>query len=281
MKKTPIDTIQKIHEEQRKFFGTHRTKETDFRINQLKKFRQVIFDNEERILTALWKDLHKSREEAYLTEIAIVLQEIDLHIKKLEKWSKPKKVPTPVHLRPSSSRIYFEPLGQALIIAPWNYPFQLLMNPLVGAISAGCCAILKPSEFTMNIATVMEDIVKEAFDETYVALVQGGQQVGEALLNLKFDLIFFTGSTRVGKIVMKAAAEFLTPVILELGGKSPCIVDHTANIDLAAKRIVWGKTINAKPNLYRSRLPAGTEICKRSAPSKNRKASARNVRGRH
>lgn len=245
MQETPISQIQNIYARQREFFSSHKTKEVDFRINKLKKLRQAVIDYEDKIVSALWRDLHKSSEEAYLTEIVIVLQEIDFHVKNLQKWSRPKKVPTPVYLQPSSSKIHFEPLGQALIIAPWNYPFQLLMNPLVGAISAGCCSVLKPSEFTSNVASVMEEMVKKTFEEDYIALVQGGQQTGEELLRHKFDIIFFTGSTRVGKIVMKAAAQFLTPVILELGGKSPCIVDQTANIDLAAKRITWGKTINA------------------------------------
>jgi aldehyde dehydrogenase (NAD+) len=237
--------IERIHKIQYGFYATHQTRSIEFRIQQLKKFRKAINNYEEKIVEALWKDLKKSEEEAYLTEISIVTQEIDLHIKKLKTWAKSKKVSTPVHLWPSSSRINYEPLGVSLIIAPWNYPFQLLMAPLVGAISAGCCAILKPSEFTTHIAGVMEELISETFQENYLKVLQGGKEVGEALLKLPFDFIFFTGSTKVGKIVMKAAAEHLTPVILELGGKSPCIVHSNANIDKAAKRIAWGKTINA------------------------------------
>lgn len=245
IKATTSGKIDNVYNEQRKFFNSHRTKDLKFRIESLKKFRAAINKYEDRIMDALWEDLHKSNEEAFLSEISIVTREIDLHIKNLSKWSRPKKVPTPVHLLPSSSRIRYEPLGMALIIAPWNYPFQLLMNPLVGAIAAGCCAILKPSEFTTNIAGVMEDLIKEIFAEDHIALMQGGKEVGEELLKKKFDIIFFTGSTQVGRIVMKAAAEHLTPVILELGGKSPCIVAKDADIEKAAKRIAWGKTINA------------------------------------
>lgn len=245
MKETSKGEIAGIYQAQKDFYSSHKTKDIDFRIASLRKFREAILTYEGRIVDALWEDLHKSNEESYLTEISIVLSEIDFHISNLRKWSRSKKVSTPLHLMPSSSRIYYEPLGVALIIAPWNYPFQLLMNPLVGALSAGCCAILKPSEFTTQIAGVMEEIIKETFAEDHIALVQGGKEVGQALLEKQFDIIFFTGSTQVGKIVMKAAAEHLTPVILELGGKSPCIVADQANLEKAAKRIAWGKTINA------------------------------------
>lgn len=245
MKETFAGEIEQIYKGQRDFYRSHKTRDLHFRIQSLKKFRSAINNYENRIMDALWEDLHKSNEEAYLSEISIVTREIDLHIKNLKKWSKPKKVPTPVHLLPSSSSIHYEPLGLALIIAPWNYPFQLLMNPLVGAIAAGCCAILKPSEFTTHIARVMEKMITETFTEDHIALIQGGKEVGEALLKQQFDIIFFTGSTQVGRIVMKAAAEHLTPVILELGGKSPCIVAEEADLEKAAKRIAWGKTINA------------------------------------
>ena len=227
------------------FFATHQTKSLDFRIQHLKKLKQTIHTYEQQIANALWQDLHKSYEEVYLTEISIVKREIDHHIKHLKKWSAPRKVPTPLYLQPSSSRIINEPLGVALIMAPWNYPFQLLFTPLIGAISAGCCAILKPSELTPKIAEVMALIIQVTFNENYIAVVQGDYTVGEQLLQHRFDVIFFTGSTRVGKIVMQAAANYLTPVILELGGKSPCIVDASANIDIAANRIAWGKAINA------------------------------------
>lgn len=245
VKETSASRIENIYSYQREFFSTHRSKSLSYRLSMLNKLKAVIAEYEERVLEALWQDLRKSKEEAYLTEISIVTQELDYHIKNLRKWIKPKNVKTAIHLQPSKGRIYPEPLGVALIIAPWNYPFQLLMNPLVGAISAGCCAILKPSEAAPHISAVMAEMIRKTYDEKYISLVEGAEETGKLLLKLNFDKIFFTGSTRVGKIVMKAAAEHLTPVILELGGKSPCIVDETAKIDLAAKRIAWGKTINA------------------------------------
>lgn len=237
--------IENILKAQKAFQASHQTKNLDFRIDMLKKLKLAVSQNEDRILEALWKDLNKSAEEAYLTEISILNKEIDFHIKNLKKWGQPQKVANPLHLFPSTGKIYYEPLGVVLIIAPWNYPFQLVMNPLVGAIAAGCCVILKPSESTAHIARVMDEMISSTFDENYIALIQGGQRVGEDLLKQRFDKIFFTGSTKVGKIVMKAAAENITPVILELGGKSPGIVDENADIDIAAKRIAWGKTINA------------------------------------
>lgn len=245
MKETSVQVIQEKLKAQRAFFSEQKTKSVKFRLQQLKAFKSIIKKNEQIIADALFKDLHKSFEESYLTEISIVLQEIDLHIKHLQKWAKPKKVTSPIQLQPSKSRIFYEPLGVSLIIAPWNYPFQLLMNPLVGAISAGNCVVLKPSPYTKNIALLMEELIAETFSNNYITLVQGGKETNQALLSERFDMIFFTGSPFVGKVVMKAAAEHLTPVVLELGGKSPCIVNKDANLDIAAKRIVWGKTINA------------------------------------
>ncbi len=230
---------------QRAFFNDNKTKDIRFRISQLKKLKSVILKHEDAICQALYNDLHKSREEAYLTEIGIVLSEIDLHIKKLKKWSKPQRVRSPLALFPSSSRIIYEPLGVVLIIAPWNYPFQLLFNPLAGAISAGCCAVLKPSPDAPAIEKVMEAIIRETFAPTYVQLICGGIDTSNALLAQRFDLIFFTGSPHVGKIVMEAATKYLTPVVLELGGKSPCIADADCNIAITAKRIAWGKFVNA------------------------------------
>lgn len=245
MEETNAATIKGILKDQRTFFTLGQTKEVNYRLVQLRQFKKNIKRYQERIQQALWEDLHKSPEEAYLTEISIVMQEIDFHLENLKKWAEPEKVSTPFHLLPSKSEIIYEPLGIALIVAPWNYPFQLLMNPLVGAISAGCCALLKPSPDTPTVARVMEELIRETFDPGYVSLVQGGKDTNTLLLQEKFDLICFTGSSAVGKVVMKAAAEHLTPVLLELGGKSPCIVDADANIDVAAKRIAWGKLINA------------------------------------
>ncbi|MCB0459790.1 MAG: aldehyde dehydrogenase [Flavobacteriaceae bacterium] len=231
--------------DQKAFFATHQTKDVAFRIAQLRKLKNAIHNYQQKIEDALWKDLHKSPQEAYLTEISIVTNEIDFHLKHLKKWAQPKRVATPLHLLPSSSKILHEPLGVALIVAPWNYPFQLLINPLVGAISAGCCSILKPSPDTPTIAKIMEEMITEIFDANYITVVQGGKDTNTILFAQHFDLIFFTGSPTVGKVVMKAAAEHLTPVVLELGGKSPCIVDADASINIAAKRIAWGKLINA------------------------------------
>ena len=245
MRETEEEIIVEYLESQRAFFATHKTKNVAFRLKQLGKLREVVIENQEKIKEALWTDLHKSPEEAYLTEISMVLSEIDNHIKHLNKWIKPKSVLIPFFLRPSSSEVMYEPLGVSLIIAPWNYPFQLLFNPLIGSISAGGCTILKPSPDTPTIAKLMEKMITKTFPTNYIALVQGGKETNTLLFKQRYDLIFFTGSPKVGKVVMKAAAEHLTPVVLELGGKSPCIVDKDANIDLSAKRIVFGKLINA------------------------------------
>ena len=245
MENTPENIIVQNIEKQRKFFSTNKTKEIAYRIKQLRKLKKAIQENQGNIENALWDDLHKSPEEAYLTEISIVTQEIDHHLKHLKRWAKPKRVSTPLHLQPSSSKVIHEPLGVALIVAPWNYPFQLLINALVGSISAGGCTILKPSPYAPEIAKVMEKMISDNFDSQYIATIQGGRETNQILFKQRFDIIFLTGSPQLGKIVMKAAAEYLTPVVLELGGKSPCIVDADANIDIAAKRIAWGKLINA------------------------------------
>ena len=200
---------------------------------------------EDRLCDALWKDLHKSYEEAYLTEISIVKAEIRSHLKNVSKWARRKKAATPLKLFPSRSYIVKEPLGTALIISPWNYPVQLLLNPLVGAISAGCTAVLKPSPYVPTVSKVIEEMITETFDKRYVTVVQGNRDVNTALLEQRWDLIFFTGSPALARTVMAAAAKNLTPVVLELGGKSPCIIDKTADIAVAAKRIAWGKTLNS------------------------------------
>lgn len=228
-----------------KTFAEGKTHNVNFRIEQLKKFKSAIIANQGLIEEALWRDLHKSKEEAYLTEISIVLQEINSHIKHLRSWAKPKRVSTPLQILPSRSRILYEPLGVALIIAPWNYPFQLTLNPLVGAISAGCCAMVKPAPSSKETSKVIEKIIGEAFNSNYIDIVQGGREVNGLLLEQRYDIIFFTGSPALAKIVSRAAAEHLTPTVMELGGKSPCIVDSDANIKMAARRIVWGKFLNA------------------------------------
>ncbi len=245
MQETTQEQIQQIYQGQSLFFKTNRTKDVQFRLKQLRLFLSVVQKYSKNIEEALWSDLRKSPEEAFLTEISIVIAELKNHINNIEHWAKPQKVKTPIHLMPATSKIHTEPLGLSLIITPWNYPFQLTMNALVGAISSGCCAILKPSPDAPATAKIMEKMVSECFETNYIALIQGGRETNTILLQQRFDIIFFTGSTKVGKVVMKAAAEHLTPVVLELGGKSPCIVDGSANIKRAAKRIVWGKLINA------------------------------------
>jgi aldehyde dehydrogenase (NAD+) len=240
-----MESIPTIIEKQRRFFASNKTKEYSFRIEQLKKLKEAILQQEEQIQKALLLDLNKSKEEAYLTEIGIVISEIDFHLKHLKKWMKLKKVKTPLFLQPSKSHIQYEPLGVALIISPWNYPFQLVFSPLIGVISAGCCAVIKPSPEASNTEKLMAEMVRTLFPEEYIAMVTGGVETANALLSHRFDILFFTGSTRVGKIVMQAAAQHLTPVVLELGGKSPCIVDKDANLALSAKRIAWGKLMNA------------------------------------
>ena len=237
--------ITKSIEEQRAFFRTNKTKSVEFRLEQLSKLKKNIKKRQPDIEKALWDDLRKSPQEVYLTEISVVLQELDNHIRNLKKWAKPQKAQTPLHLLPSRSGVVCEPLGVALIVAPWNYPFQLIINPLIGAISSGCCAMLKPSPNAGATASLVEEMIRELFDPHYIDIFQGGRDVNELLFGQKFDIIFFTGSTELGKIVCKAAAENLTPVVLELGGKSPCIVDLDANLEIAARRIVWGKFINA------------------------------------
>ncbi len=229
----------------REFYNSGATQPVEFRVEQLRRLKKRIVANQKAIESALWSDLGKSSAEAYLSEISIVLQEISLHTKNIRKWSKPQRVNTPLHLFPSRSFILCEPLGVALIVAPWNYPFQLLLNPLVGAISAGCTALLKTSPAAPATAIVVEKIIRETFQENYVNIVHGGRAVNTELLKQKYDIIFFTGSPQFGKVVYKAAAENLTPVVLELGGKSPCIVDSDANIEVSARRIAWGKWLNA------------------------------------
>ena len=240
-----IENIHRIRQAQSDFFRSEATLDVCFRRKMLERFAKALDKWEERLCDALWTDLHKSYEEAYLTEISIVKAEVRTHLRKVKQWSKRRRVATPLKLFPSQSYVVKEPLGNALIIAPWNYPMQLLLNPLVGAISAGCTAVLKPSPYVPTVSGVIAEMIKETFDEEYVAVVQGNRDVNKALLDERWDMIFFTGSPSLGKTVMAAAARHLTPVVLELGGKSPCIVDKSADIKVAARRIAWGKTLNS------------------------------------
>ncbi|QIB27236.1 aldehyde dehydrogenase [Caloranaerobacter azorensis] len=240
-----MNEIKELIDRQRKYFERGITLDINFRINMLKVLKSAIIENEKLILKALKEDLNKSDFEGYETEIGIVLDEIGYIIKNLRYWTKPKRVKTPITQFISKSYIYSEPYGVTLIIAPWNYPFQLVMAPLIGSISAGNCSIIKPSEYSPNTSKIISKIISDNFEEEFIAVVEGGIEVNKALLEEKFDYIFFTGSVNVGKIVMEAASKHLTPITLELGGKSPCIVDEDADVELAAKRIVWGKFLNA------------------------------------
>ena len=240
-----METYNSLITKQRSFFKTEKTKNISFRIEALQKLRTTIKKNEKTLMEALRMDLNKSEFDAYTSEIGFVLEELRFTIKHLRSWSAPKKVKTPVTHIGSNSYIYPEPYGVALIIAPWNYPFQLAVAPLIGAIAAGNCAMIKPSELTPKTSEVLETLIQEIFPEVYIAVVQGGIETSQALLNEQLDYIFFTGSVPVGKIIMEAAAKHLTPITLELGGKSPCIVHEDANLKLAAKRIAWGKFTNA------------------------------------
>lgn len=245
LQNTPHTTIQRLVAEQRTYFRSGATRPCDFRRQQLQRLETGLKKWEKPLAEALWQDLHKSYEEAYMTELSIVRGEIKNHLKHLKGWMRPKRVCSPLKMFPSRSRVITEPLGSALIIAPWNYPVQLLLNPLVGAISAGCTAMLKPSPYVPNVSRVLGELIRDTFEERYVALVQGNREVNGQLLAERFDHIFFTGSPDLGRKVMEAAAKNLTPVTLELGGKSPCIVDRDADLKVAAKRIAWGKTLNA------------------------------------
>jgi aldehyde dehydrogenase (NAD+) len=240
-----MQTIPEILQNQRTFFSTSSTKALSLRIASLRKLEHWIRGRHEEILTVLKQDLNKPPFEAYATEVGVVLAELKLVLKKLKRWSSPKRVASNLINFPSSARIYPEPYGVTLVMSPWNYPFQLCVAPIISAVAAGNCAIVKPSEFAPATSALIAKMCKEVFDIGHVAAVEGGIDESQALLKERFDMIFFTGSTTVGKIVMQAAAQHLTPVILELGGKSPCIIDETANIKLAAKRIAWGKLVNA------------------------------------
>jgi len=240
-----MENYNAVVAKQKLFFETGQTKEISFRKMQLRKLLAVLKNNEKLLCEALWTDLHKPEFEAYATELGIVYSEIREAISKLKSWSRPKKVATNLPNLPGTSFIMPEPFGTALIIGAWNYPYYLTLGPLVGAMAAGNTTILKPSELTPSCSAGLAKIINQNFDPGYLMVAEGGIPETTELLSQKFDYIFYTGSTRVGKIIYKAAAENLTPVTLELGGKSPCIVDKDAALKVAAKRIAWGKFINA------------------------------------
>jgi len=241
----PESKFSLLFQKQQSFFQTGETLNIEVRLRQLKKFKEAVLRNEELIYEALYKDLHKSQFESYATEIGFVLEELSNHIRHLKKWAKPKKVKTPLTSFPATGYITYEPRGTVLIMGPWNYPLQLVLVPLVGAISAGNTVIIKPSEMSVETSRVIEKIISETFEEEYVKVVTGGAETARELLKLHFGHIFFTGSERIGRIVLESAAPKLIPVTLELGGRSPCIVDEDVDVKLTARRIMWGKLINA------------------------------------
>lgn len=237
--------ILSIIDHQRSFFRTGITKDVKFRLEALKMLKSAIRKNEIALQDALKIDLGKSAFESYESEIGVVLKELSFHINKLKSWAKPKRQSTPLALIPSASKIYTEPFGNVLIMAPWNYPFLLLIQPLIGAISAGNTVLLKTSHYVPEYEKTISRMIAETFPAEYISLISGGRDVNQFLFQQKFDYLFFTGSPSLGKLAMHAAAEHLCPVTLELGGKSPCVVTQNANLKLAARRIVWGKFLNA------------------------------------
>ena len=234
-----------ILQNQKTFFNSHKTKDLNFRKTQLKKLKNLIKKHENQLYEAIYKDFGKSEFETFGTEISFIYKDIDYYLKNLNSLAKPKKVKTNIVNQLGSSKIYREPLGNCLVIGAWNYPYQLTLTPVVAAIAAGNTCIIKPSELPENTMKVMAQLINENFDSAFLYVVEGGVEETTEILKLRFDKIFFTGSPRVGKIVYQAAAEHLTPVTLELGGKSPAFITENADLEVAARRIVWGKFINA------------------------------------
>lgn len=240
-----MPSIKSIVASQRHFFSTGKTKEYGFRQCALLRLQKAVKEHEKDLSQALYEDLGKSPMEGYMTEIGIALESLSYTIKNLGKWVQPQQVKTSLAAFPGKSGIIKEPYGVVLIMSPWNYPFLLSLQPLIGAIAAGNCCILKPSAYSPAVSAVIKKIIREAFPAKYITVVEGGRKENVSLLEQRFDYIFFTGGVTVGKLVMEKASQHLTPVTLELGGKSPCIVDETANLKLAAKRLVFGKFLNS------------------------------------
>lgn len=237
--------IKTLVEIQRQYFMTFETKDIQKRISTIKSIRCWILNHEEEIIQALKDDLHKDKTESYMCEIGLVITEINYQLKHIKKWAKNKKVWTPLAQFYSDSYESYEPYGVTLVMSPWNYPFMLSLEPAIGAIAAGNTVIIKPSAYAPHVSAVIKKMIDESCDERYVAVVEGGRKENTELLEQRFDYIFFTGSVEVGKLVMEKASRYLTPVTLELGGKSPCIVDDAYSLKLAAKRIAFGKFLNA------------------------------------
>ena len=238
-------SAQSLVEAQRTFFNSGATRPIAFRRAMLKKLKSAILSREKDILDAVHRDLGKSDFEAFTTEIVLVLREIDTMLKNLGKWTKPRRRSAGLFNFPGRARVYHDPHGVCLVMSPWNYPFQLTIMPLVGAIAGGNTVIVKPSAYSPATQDCIADMITETFDPSYITVVTGGRDANQNLLEQKFDYIFFTGGIQVGSLVMTQAAKHLTPVTLELGGKSPCIIAPDADIDRAAKRAAWGKCINA------------------------------------
>lgn len=245
MASTDVFNASALVKKQRSYFNTGATLDVQFRIEQLKKLRKLIVDNEKQIIEALYKDLRKPELEAYATEVGLCLSELDHTLKYLKSWARPKRVSTPLFHQLATSWRIPEPYGVTYIIAPWNYPFQLLIAPLIGAMAAGNTAVLKPSELSVHTSELIVKMINDHFDEGYLKVVVGGVEESKALLEQRFDYIFFTGGTEIGRYVYMSAAKFLTPVTLELGGKSPCIVDENIQLTHTSRRILWGKFSNA------------------------------------
>lgn len=239
------EELKRISEAQKSFFKTNQTKSLRFRHTSLSKLRSLILDYQNEISEALFQDLHKSMHESWATEIGLVLSEIRVLKNNLNKWAKTKKVKSPLVLFRSKSYIIPEPYGRVLIMSPWNYPFQLLFLPLAGAIASGNCVVLRPSSSAPHTSKLMKEMIEKAFSEEYIKIIDAPREAVQDIIKQDFDYIFFTGSAPIGKKIMEFAAQQLTPVSLELGGKNPCIVAKDSNLDLAARRIIWGKFVNA------------------------------------
>lgn len=238
--------LDAIAAKQRQYFLTHATQPYEFRIKTLRQLRRLIVDHENDITAAIHRDLHKSSFEALFMDVWIVLKELDYIMKNLQHWMHVKKMTSPFPLSwPGKSHVYYQPYGTTLIMSPWNFPFQLCFSPLIGAIAAGNCVVLKPSELAPHTQAVMIQLINDHFPSEYIYAANGAAEEAKLLLSQKFDYIFFTGGTSIGRVVMEAAAKNLTPLTLELGGKSPCIVAEDADIAFAAKKIIWGKMNNA------------------------------------
>jgi len=237
--------IPKIIQQQKSFFNSSSTKEVNLRIETLKKLKLILKENEEKLYTAIYTDFKKSQFETYLTELSLIYNELNNAIRNLKKWSKKKRVSTNLANFPAKSYIIPEPLGTVLVISAWNYPYQIALIPAISAIAAGNTVVIKPSEIPNNTSKVLAELINSNFDENYLTVIEGGVETTTELLQQKWDKIFFTGSTNVGRIVYKAAADKLTPVTLELGGKSPTFIFKDCDIKLTAKRIVWAKFLNA------------------------------------